>query len=510
MSVPFFGKEFTFKQPDGSELPVRGWGNQERAVFETLDGFTVVKDPITGFYQYAAVSDDGNDLKPTGFEAVKVNPRNLGLAPKLRPNRVAPTTPPAMSSRSTTPRKTRWETRREVVRMQQRAALMSPTAIMAAPPHRQTVGDFVGLCLLVDFPDVPATISQAEVEAFCNLAGYNGFGNNGSVYDYFFDNSGGKLRYTNIVAPYYIAQHNRDYYTDDTQPYGIRAQELIREALDHLRAQGFDFSPLTVDAGKYVYATSVFYSGPVVNNWSKGLWPHASRLVEDYQLMPGKIAADYQITNMGGELTLGTFCHENGHMICDFPDLYDYSKDGVYSHGVGSFCLMCVGANVNQKNPTQVNAYLKYRAGWAKSVTPITAGLTATIRAGVNEFFIHKKNQREYFIIENRQKTGRDQGLPGSGLAIWHIDELGDNENQGRTANSHYECSIVQADGAFDLEHGEGGQYGEAVDLYFGGGTTKFNGSTNPNSQWWNGAPSGLDISDISANGSSMTFKATV
>jgi M6 family metalloprotease-like protein len=154
--------------------------------------------------------------------------------------------------------------------MQQRTTMMASTGIMPAPPQRQTVGNFVGLCLLVDFPDVPGTISQTQVEAYCNLKGYSGFGNNGSVFDYFFDNSGGRLHYTSIVAPYYTAKHNRDYYTDETQQDGVRAQELIREALDHLRTQGFDFSNLTVDNGKYVYATNIFYAGDVVNNWSKG------------------------------------------------------------------------------------------------------------------------------------------------------------------------------------------------------------------------------------------------
>ena len=505
MSLPFYGREFAFTQPDGTTLQVRGWGNQKRAVFETLDGFTVVRDPVTGFYQYAAISNDGNDLLPTGFQAEMVNPRNLGLTTRLRPNPISTGTPASMSS-GLSLRMTRWETRREVARMQQRTAMMAPPGIMPAPPQRQTVGDFVGLCLLVDFPDVPATISQTQVEAYCNLRGYNGFGNNGSVYDYFFDNSSGRLRYTSIVAPYYTAQHNKDYYTDETQPNGVRAQELIKEALDHLRAQGFDFSPLTVDSGKYVYATNIFYAGDVVNNWPKGLWPHSWRLFTDYQLMPGKIAADYQITNIGNELTLGTFCHENGHMICDFPDLYDYKNDGVSSHGVGSFCLMCAGANIDERNPTQVGAYLKYRAGWADNT--ISLGANATIRAGVNEFFLHRKDQREYFIIENRQQTGRDQSLPGSGLAIWHIDELGDNENQGMMPNSHYECSLVQADGEFDLERGEGGgHYGEAKDLYYAGGNTHFGESTNPSSRWWNGTSSGLDISNISESGTSMTFK---
>jgi len=43
---------------------------------------------------------------------------------------------------------------------------------------------------------------------------------------------------------------------------------------------------------------------------------------------------------MDRELTLATFCHENGHLVCDFPDLYDYGPE---SRGVGNFCLMCRG-----------------------------------------------------------------------------------------------------------------------------------------------------------------------
>ena len=58
MLVPFFGKEFTFVQSDGTKFQVLGWGNEERAVFETLDGFTVVRDPATDFFQYANTRHD--------------------------------------------------------------------------------------------------------------------------------------------------------------------------------------------------------------------------------------------------------------------------------------------------------------------------------------------------------------------------------------------------------------------------------------------------------------------
>ena len=71
------------------------------------------------------------------------------------------------------------------------------------------MGDFIGLCLLIDFSDSPATIARDEVDRFCNQTGYNGFGNNGSVSDYFRDQSIGRCRYTNIVAPYYRRDSQR-------------------------------------------------------------------------------------------------------------------------------------------------------------------------------------------------------------------------------------------------------------------------------------------------------------
>src|SRR3954470_17697522 len=89
MSVPLSGKEVTFTQPDGSALRVRGWGDQHHAVFETLNGYTVVEDPVTGFYQYAALSPDGDDLLPTGARPRLVSPANLGLRPGIRISRAA-------------------------------------------------------------------------------------------------------------------------------------------------------------------------------------------------------------------------------------------------------------------------------------------------------------------------------------------------------------------------------------------------------------------------------------
>ncbi len=501
MSSPFYGEEFTFTQPDGTQFRVRGWGDQHHAVFETLDGFTVIEDPVTGFYQYAEVTDDGEEYRPTGARPGFADPGTLGVESGLRISRPAAKAQ-AQASPGLPRVKSRWEVRRDRAKMTLRTLMAAP-GVLPAPPERETVGDYVGLCLLVQFPDVPGTIAQEEVEAFCNQPGYTGFGNQGSVYDYFFDNSAGKLRYTNIVAPYYTAKHPRAYYTNEAIPQPIRTWELTKEALAHLKAQGFDFSGLTSDDEDYVYALNVFYAGYRVNNWAKGLWPHSYHLLMPYQLVPGKRVFDYQITDMGSQLTLATFCHENGHMICDFPDLYDY---GYESRGTGVYCLMCAGGKDDKRNPTHINAYLKYRAGWAQTVTKITSGLTATATSGQNDFFIHARNPAEYFIIENRYQAGRDRALTDSGLAIWHVDELGDNSNEDMTPESHYECSLEQADGQYDLEHG--GNYGDHKDLFCAGENDRFADSTQPNSKWWDGTSSGLDIHSISQAGQVITFSA--
>jgi len=204
---------------------------------------------------------------------------------------------------------------------------------------------------------------------------------------------------------------------------------------------------------------------------------------------------------MSQQLTLGTFCHENGHMLCDYPDLYDYGGE---SGGAGAYCLMCAGSNIDERNPPHISAYLKRLSGWAKSVTPIQHDQTISLRAEENEFAIFAKNTREYFIVENRAKIGRDAALPDEGLAIWHVDEDGNNNFEQMTPHQHYELSLEQADGQFDLETSR--SIGDSMDLY-GQTNKRFADSTLPSSKWWDGTASNLDLYDISDPGVEMTFK---
>jgi len=503
MATPFIAQVFTFKQPDGTNIQLRGWGDQHYAVFETLDGYTATQNPATGYWEVARLSPDGLALEAAPGPAGPLDGRGAGVQPGLRIRREAARARGRESALRVAGR--RCDQRREERREEQRAirAMAAAGGPMLAPPQRQTVGDFVGLCLLIDFSDAPGTISRDEVERFCNQVGYTGFGNNGSVHDYFLANSIGRCRYTNVVAPYYRAKNPKSYYTNEAIAYPRRAIELINEALTHWRTQNFDFTPLTADPRGFVYAMNVYYAGPVVNQWSKGLWPHASSIDAPMLLAPGRSAFDYQFTAMGAELTLGTFCHENGHMLCDYPDLYDYGNE---SSGIGAYCLMCAGANIDPKNPTQINAYLKRLSGWANTVTPLTHNTQVTLTADGNNFAMHARSGREYFIIENRRRSGRDIALPDEGLAIWHIDEDGSNNHEQMTTSNHYECSLEQADGLSQFEH-EPWLMGDAGDL-FSGATVRFADNTTPASKWWNGTPSNLGIEQISTAGAIVTFRS--
>jgi len=84
--MQFNGNEFTFTQPDGTKFQVRGFGDQHHARFETLDGFTVVRNPHNGFYEIATLSEDGDELEPTGVAAESSDADTLNINKSIRIN----------------------------------------------------------------------------------------------------------------------------------------------------------------------------------------------------------------------------------------------------------------------------------------------------------------------------------------------------------------------------------------------------------------------------------------
>ncbi|MBD3347668.1 MAG: M6 family metalloprotease domain-containing protein [Candidatus Eisenbacteria bacterium] len=481
-AAPMNGEVATIRQADGTFIELRVWGDEFYAVGETQDGYTVVRDPDTGVYCYARLSADGDELLSTGVRADS-RTAPAGLNKHIRVDSEA------AAARART-------TRREFRERAFRGFDSPPTPTRS---RGTSTGDVVGITLIVDFSDDVGTIPPSEIDDYCNLEGYSGYGNNGSVHDYFDDVSGGLLNYTNYVPTfYYRASHTKSYYCDPSVSYGTRAQQLIAEALNALDDAGFDFSQYDADGDGVVDALNCFYAGDTWNNWAEGLWPHCGWL---QWCADGVCTQRYQISDIGDALKLSTFCHENGHMLMGWPDLYDYDGD---SSGVGTFCLMCsMGSSTN---PIQPCAYMKYQAGWANISQPsgYQSDLTAPSTGNVVYKFDHPTLFSEYYLIENRQKTGRDASIPDHGLAVWHCDENGSNNWQQQTPDYHYEVTLVQADGDWDLENHR--NYGDGFDLYAASLYTECSPLTYPDTDWWDGTESGYYFMDISSSGSTMTF----
>lgn len=139
MPRPFYDKKFEFSQPDGTKIDLIGWGNQLFATFETPDGYTVVKNPETGFYDYARLSEDKSYLETTGVRIGTADPRALGISKHLRISEPAATAMARATFGGETGL-TRWQERIRA-KKNGKIMMMASNGIIAAPPERQTKGD---------------------------------------------------------------------------------------------------------------------------------------------------------------------------------------------------------------------------------------------------------------------------------------------------------------------------------------------------------------------------------
>src|SRR4029453_2913796 len=209
------------------------------------------------------------------------------------------------------------------------------------------------------------------------------------------------------------------------------------------------------------------------------------------------------LTSMGRtshELSIGTFCHENGHLLCRFPDMYDYGErdgDNVESAGIGAYCLMGSGNHLNfGRTPSPVCGYLRDLAAWCDTVISLNEPGEREREAKHGDYSTLIKmptdKPNEYFVVENRSKLGLDGSLPSSGLAVYHCDRLGSNELQEGSPTRHYQCALLQADGHLDLEHDV--NQGDGSDLFGATAGVAVSNVTQPSSRRWDGADSGLII----------------
>ena len=482
-----FGEFLKFPQDNGPEVQLRVYGDEFYSRYESMSGYTVVYDQDQGLYCYAQLISgefvsSGVDLSQSPPKAVR---RHFKESEEIR-NR-------------------KFEARYS--RMNPPASAFKPSLNLRTfgsvkgllDGRRVSEGEIRGLAVLVQFKDVTSGATREDVDRLLNGLDYHENGNFCSVREYFRLMSDGKLDYSNKVVGPVTLNRNRQYYTENL---------LVKEALDLAVKDGLDLGEFdsqgegVVDAMSFLYAGQTQYQGV--------LWPHNHFLELDYN---GIKTYFYMLSSMGKskeDLSIGTFCHECGHMLCRWPDLYDYgNRDGDFekSAGLGAFCLMSAGNHNDEgRTPAPVCAFLRNLVGWCDRVVRLNQpGEYQAVHGDYGTVMIYETDKiNEYFLVENRFGVDLDASIPASGLAVYHCDSLGSNEWQGGTASRHYQCGLLQADGSLDLETNR--SLGDETDLYRRMQAIAISHDTRPASVLWDGSDSGLMISNIGEPGRVIAF----
>lgn len=335
-----------------------------------------------------------------------------------------------------------------------------------------------GLVVLVDFKNKKFADGH-DLEYYKNVINGKDFTNEeegyvGSVRDYFLAQSNGQFELDfDVVGPVTMSK-NYGYYGGDSQyQKDDKVYEMIKEACDGIQDQvnlkDYDWDgDGEADQVFFLYAGLGQASGGTAST----IWPHESELrywpcgVLSYST--GKIntyacANELQPETQGSSryisAGIGTICHEFSHCL-GFADMYDTNGGGGY--GMSVFDVMDQGSyNGNGFVPCNYTAFERIYAGW---VEPIELDVPATVKdmKSVSDYgrpFImyNYKNTNEYFLMENRQNTGWDEGLYGSnGLLIVHVNYV-PSRWINNSVNSSKEkiqcCTVVNADGSREISN---------------------------------------------------------
>ena len=366
-----------------------------------------------------------------------------------------------------------------------RSAVTQTQSHYAAPK-----GKIYSLTLLVDFSDQKAPVSVADVEEWLNKEGFNRDGCNGSVRDYYLDVSNGQLDLTNEVFGWYRAKHPKSWY--ESLPGYTGSDSLMKEVFAYFDPM-VDYSRYDNDKDGTTEAINIVYAGPG-QTWGQGLWPHSGWFNERRD---GVRLTHHQMTDMPGKFSIYVFVHESGHMIFGWPDLYWY----------GDYCTM--GNRAHDLNPVAINDFYRADQGWIPFVD-VTSNDVSLETTKPGEVCYRYKNparpNQEGLVWSYVRNTGRNKVLKGSGLLMQHYDfSIGANSSADKLG-----LRIVHANAAGKSNDNVADQWpnpGSTANTFFSySAYPEFSDEKYPAIRWYNGAKTGLKITDIGTPGETLTF----
>lgn len=487
---------FVYTQADGTELQLLVSGDEYYHRVHDEQGYTILKEPGTGFAVYAMGS--GNSFAASSYRVGKVDPSTLGISPGLTP---------------------------ELSGAQDLAAQNQNNR--DAGNRASPLGSLKNIVAYVRFAgdsEFSTTHNFAYYSNFFNLAGgpslthyYSAVSNNQlAINTNLFPAANPSGNVVSLLASHargyyspYDAYQNPGGYPDPTAGRN-RLGNLVQEMLGLLNTVIPDGVNLDGNNDNYVDALTFIFKGGV-DNWGDILWPTQWSATSSLGNIHGKDVISF-IMDFESGLGLSVICHEMGHMI-GAPDLYHYANAPMGSVApwngikpVGQWCLMA------SDNTQYWLTYLKWKYGtWFNTIptiTPTVNEVTYSLQAIDTSpyacYKIQSSNPNQYYMLEYRRQNGLyDVGVPGTGLIIYRIISDAAGNSQGPPD----EVYVYRPGGDVDSNGLPNNASYSAQTLH-----TEISNLTDPKPWLWENTtttPNGnLVVYDVgSAGGNTITFK---
>lgn len=465
------------QQPDGSVLTVMLRGDENFHYTSTEDGQPLVQR-ADGAYCYATLDSNG---KLTASAQVAHDVESRGAAELSFLNYY---TAESQKVRSLGMERAKQRNARRMARLANRGVVDASgkpvRRVMAGATGGEGIGvtgKRKGLVILVNFKDkkMQSKHTQAEWNDYFNKVGYNKYGNNGSVHDYFYAQSYGKLDLEfDVIGPVTVSKNMASYGANDAQGNDIDPAGMIKEACELAYAkEKMDMSQYDWDGDGAVDQVYVIYAGygEAAGGEANTIWPHEWDISGGgYSLvLGGQRIRTYACSSElnGGYGTdisgIGTACHEFSHCM-GIPDFYDTAGGGCF--GMDAWDLMDYGSyGGDGYEPTGYNTYEKWVSGWIeptiltepcyiKNMKPLSDAPEACV-------VFNEANKNEYYIFENRQLKGTDVALPNHGMLVIHVDydQKVWFDNEVNNTSNHQRFTVVPADNKLTSETVSGDTY---------------------------------------------------
>ena len=315
-----------------------------------------------------------------------------------------------------------------------------------------------GLIILVEFSDKSfmETNNKALYNRIANEKNFKHGDFIGSVSDYFYAQSYGTFELSfDIAGPVKLSKKQSYYGQNDSDGNDMHPGEMVIEALNAIK-DTTDFAQYDWDGDKEVDQVYIIYAGRGEADGGADyvIWPHEYTLTEEGMSEKGikpqtfngitidTYACSNEIDENSQTAGIGNICHEFSHCL-GYPDMYDTEYQ---NSGMGYWDLMDAGAyNGNGFCPPEYTSYERWVAGWKEPIELKNDTVITNMKA-ISEngdcFIMRNDNcDTEYYLLENRQFTGWDKELPGSGLLILHVDYYEDvwKDNSVNTTSGIYD-----------------------------------------------------------------------